>query len=169
MKTGFKPHKSIMSKLDRWRAEGTKRGVDTMADLTRGTIVTHTAEEAAHLSGILAHHAAKYDVKEYGEDKAFGYYGSHHLDLRLPSGHVSEVQVMPAALFHAKHALHKIYSAQRDDFEKGIDNPMMQRQRRLSKLGYQIANKRLPAPANPNVRTALVKATDGRFDFGKIA
>lgn len=55
----------------------------------------------------------KHEEKVKGEDKTYGYYGTHHFDVEI-DGLVIEIQVGTKKLWNFKREAHKIYTANRE-------------------------------------------------------
>jgi hypothetical protein len=108
----IKSLKSIKSKaVDRGKS------LTSIGDIVRGAILFDTSEQAQKFVDEFrrknSSQIADYEFKAKGQDKEFGYYGSHHMDLMI-DGLVVELQVTTKKLWTYKAAAHDIYNNLRD-------------------------------------------------------
>jgi hypothetical protein len=109
--TNIKPAASVISKVKRGKK------IEQIGDMVRGAVLlpdSKSVDEFAKMfvrknQGIID----KLDIKKFGEDKTYGYYGSQHIDLVI-SGLRVELQVMTQKLWKMKHYAHQIYTKTRD-------------------------------------------------------
>lgn len=146
--TDVKSMSSIHDKLSRWHQAAVEkglphaRGIDTMGDVLRGTILLHSPGEVAHVHDHLFHPSKKVEIKRKGEDPEFGYYGSSHYDLHTHAGITAEVQVMTHRLWEGKHVLHDIYTRYRNKDERAKADPaVVAKHMRISRLGFDALNR----------------------------
>lgn len=138
-----KPLASIHDKLDRWAQDpkNANRHINTMGDALRGTILVHDLGDMHDLHKHLYDPSAKVEIKNRGEEPNFGYYGSHHFDLKTAGGITAEVQVMHHRLYEGKHVLHKIYDHYRNPANRrGVDPMLIARHMKLSRVGFVALN-----------------------------
>lgn len=92
------------------------RSIASLGDIVRGAILFETKKEADDfVAGLIRKNkqmVVDYEEKKRGEDRTYGYYGSHHLDLNIDGLYV-ELQVMTRKLWSYKEAAHDIYKANR--------------------------------------------------------
>ena len=104
--TDKKTEKSFIDK-----AYTRKKGVN-IDDVVRGAILCKTEEDLKATIKNLYKNAQifEHEVKDDKQNE-YGYFGSHHLEVRLKStGVVAEVQVMTKKLWTVKHEAHKVYT-----------------------------------------------------------
>jgi ppGpp synthetase/RelA/SpoT-type nucleotidyltranferase len=150
VKAGIKPDESIDSKLKRWSHPSINRDITTMFDVLRGMIVVEDEEAAKRVVDFLSRGpvVAKYEYKSHPKD-AYGYYGSHHLDLYLPEFRtVAEIQIMTRRLKAYKGVAHKIYTKHREN-QNGPPPEEAARSRQIFSLANRpkIVLKRKPDPS----------------------
>ena len=114
-KARIKPMASIVDKV---MARG--KGFGGMADLVAGMILVNTQEEVDAIVKVFSRKMSGMVVgienKEKGTGGELGYYGSSHVDIRLPqSGVVAELQLMTKKLEAYKKPAHDIYSKYRSE------------------------------------------------------
>jgi hypothetical protein len=103
--------KSIGSIIDKVIGRG--KNIMKISDLVRGAVLFKDKEEMnkwiADFRRKYSSYIDAYEFKEKGSDPTFGYYGSHHFDLKI-DGLTVELQVMPAKLWKYKDTAHGIYN-----------------------------------------------------------
>ena len=130
----FKTVSSIISKV-----VNRKKSIFNISDLIRGAVLLKTQDDVNNFvinfrrknSNIIQ----KYEEKEKGIDKTYGYYGSHHFSLNI-NDLTCELQVMTQKLWNYKEEAHKIYQQTRDKGE------VTKQDMELSKKIFNIGNLR---------------------------
>lgn len=93
------------------------RGIDlkVMNDILRGAVITDDKESQEAVVKELKERAevVYYSYKEFGTYKHTGYYGGHHLVIKLSNSVYQELQVMPKMLWIQKEMQHKFYQKSR--------------------------------------------------------
>lgn len=143
-KARIKPEKSIVDKVI-----NRGKGFEGLADLVGGMILVDTQEEVdeivKHFRKKLAGSVIEIEKKEKSGDDVFGYYGSSHIDLKLPgTGVVAELQLMTKKLERYKKPAHDIYTKYRSagDVRKAITPEEGHQSRMLFHKGNQSRNLR---------------------------
>ena len=101
--------KSEKSFIDKAFTRGKGVNID---DVVRGAILCKTEDDLKATLKNLYKNAQifEHEVKDDKQNE-YGYYGSHHLEIRLKkTGVVAEVQVMTKKLWTVKHEAHKVYT-----------------------------------------------------------
>lgn len=104
----LKSLKSIINKvIDRGKS------IFTVGDLVRGALLFNNPKELNDWIGTFkrnaSSHITSYEYKKKGEDKTYGYYGTHHFTLHF-DGFDSELIVSTKKLWRYKEEAHKIYT-----------------------------------------------------------
>lgn len=114
--------KSLSSILDKVLERN--KSIFRIADLIRGALLFPDAESAQKWVDDFRKKnpsmISDYEFKSKGSDKAFGYYGSHHMDLNIDGMDV-ELQIMPKKLWTYKEPAHHIYNRWRST--TGVPDP----------------------------------------------
>jgi hypothetical protein len=102
--------KSINSIIDKTLVRG--KDIMRLGDLVRGAILFKNKGDMdvwnKDFQRKYSRFITDYEFKSKGSDKTYGYYGSHHYDLKI-DGLTVELQVMPVKLWKYKEAAHGIY------------------------------------------------------------
>jgi ppGpp synthetase/RelA/SpoT-type nucleotidyltranferase len=110
-----------------------------ISDLVRGAVLFKNGDEMdnwiSDFKRKYSPYISSYEFKDKGSDPKFGYYGSHHFDLKI-DGMTVELQVMPAKLWKYKIAAHNIY----DKWRSSI-TPVPEIEKQLSKYLFNLGNK----------------------------
>jgi hypothetical protein len=98
-------------------------------DLLRGAVLMKTEDEVNDAVDRLlrTQKIVEYEKKNRGEDKTFGYYGSHHFTILIDSLMV-EVQVMTQRLWSYKEWGHEIYTQYRSSGGPDLKGMRMSKQ-----------------------------------------
>ena len=131
--TNIKPLKSVISKVKRGKS------VEDIGDMVRGAVLMpdggYVNEFVKSFVRKNAGIIAKHEIKKFGSDKNYGYYGSQHIDLVI-NGVKVELQVMTQKLWKMKHYAHKIYTKTRENVNGATESDKIQ-----SKNIFKIGNK----------------------------
>lgn len=131
--TRIKPLKSTINKvIDR------KKKLSALGDLVAGSIYAREEDAPKKLYDHIRRKmkVVDFEAKEKGGDKVFGYYGTYHLGIELPSGVIGEIQLMTKKMSVYKDAAHAIYSANRAKAPGDVAKGDLQQ----SKKFFHIAN-----------------------------
>jgi len=147
---GVKPADSFIDKVF-------KRGVSAgdIHDFLRGAILLKDDYEVEKVVKALKKKAIifKYDYKEKGRDKDYGYYGSHHFKVDI-DGVICEIQVMTKRLWTFKSPAHKVYEKYRSG-DNDIKSKEGQRDSRHSKQLFSKGNASSKKRSNKKRRNRL--------------
>jgi hypothetical protein len=128
--------KSIESIID--KAVVRKKGLLALNDLVRGAVLLETKEDADdYVKTFIRKNKSSviwYEEKQRGQDKEYGYYGSHHIDLII-NGLVVELQVMTKKLWSYKEAAHQIYNANRSKQDGSVSKEDQYDSKKIFSLG----------------------------------
>lgn len=88
-----------------------ERGKSKITDVIRGAILLKTDADVEDVVKNIKRNVPiyEYEYKRKGEDKTYGYHGSHHFLIQVEGGFLAEIQVMTKRLWAFKHEAHKIY------------------------------------------------------------
>ena len=88
-----------------------ERGKSKITDVIRGAILLKTDADVEKVVKNIKRNVPiyEYEYKKKGEDKNYGYHGSHHFLIQVDVGYLAEIQVMTKRLWAFKHEAHKIY------------------------------------------------------------
>lgn len=111
-----------------------------ITDLLRGAILVKDDNDLEKAVKLVKKEftVTEYEYKSKGEDKEYGYFGSHHF-LVLVSGVNAEIQVMTRRLWSYKHQAHQIYTKYRSGSD--VDDAIKQADTKLSKMIFAKGNK----------------------------
>lgn len=132
---------SDIKELDSITDKAVDRGksIVDMNDLVRGAVLFDNKKQADEFVKKFVkknkQSIVEYEEKERGEDKKYGYYGSHHMLINI-EGLLVEIQVMTRKLWSYKKAAHEIYKKTRSQ-EGGMDRF----QRHQSNMFFSMGNK----------------------------
>lgn len=151
-----KKPKSILSKIKRGK------DIDKIHDIIRGAILTKDMEgvEAVRKAIRKNFRIWEEEIKKFGSDKTYGYYGSIHYKVELSKGNIAEIQVMPKSLWNTKAAAHKIYEIERDKIAKNpehANSAEFKSQQKASRDLFRrgMGNKKVGVKNAPNITRDL--------------
>ena len=89
-----------------------KKSASTADDVLRGAILAKTPDQVDMIISLLnkKFNVIDHDFKKQGDDKEFGYFGSHHMSIVMGNGVAVELQVMTKRLWTAKTVAHDVYN-----------------------------------------------------------
>lgn len=152
----IKPKSSIKSKLTR-----SHRTMSTLHDVVRGSIIYKNPEDLEKIKKMVRKSFKIYDEEEKkkGGDTDFGYYGSTHFDVELPSGNIAEIQIMSRSLKNVKGAAHDIYNQEREKVKtdsKYANSDAFNKKKGTSKAIFDrgSGNKRRAVRYGPNITSS---------------
>ena len=128
--------KTLESVIDKTVFRG--KQLSSINDLVRGAVLMQSKKDADNFVDTFLEHnkhiVVGYEEKLRGQDKMYGYFGSHHLDLNI-DGIIVELQVMTSKLWDYKEEAHVIYNKSRMNPE-GTDKFDQYRSKKI----FNIAN-----------------------------
>jgi len=132
--------KSLESFLD--KVVFRKYSPNKITDVVRSAVLVNTENDinVVKKAIIRKFKVIEYEIKEDGEDKEFGYYGSHHFLVEIDSVLV-EIQVMTRRLWAYKEEAHKIYDKYRSS-DKIVDRSVEVADKKLSKRIFNAGNRK---------------------------
>jgi ppGpp synthetase/RelA/SpoT-type nucleotidyltranferase len=137
---GLKPFDSFIDKV-------VKRGkpADQIHDVLRGAILMSTSEDVDRVVKSIAkrYRIYEHEVKDKEHTNEFGYYGSHHFKILVPTktsgGVIAEIQIMTKKLWSYKSVAHDIYTKWRSSEE--IDSDIRAQDVAWSKELFRLGNR----------------------------
>jgi len=129
--------KSLSSFINKTIDRGAKVGKIT--DVLRGAILASTQQDVDRIVKNIKKYSRvkEHRIKEFGSDKKYGYYGSHHFIVQV--GEVlAEIQVMTKKLWTYKHVAHDIYTELRSGSD--LSDAEVKKMLQTSKTMFRIGN-----------------------------
>lgn len=131
--------KSVTSFIDKivYRGKNPAR----ITDVLRGAILAADEEGVKRIINNLKKYSriAEYEYKDFGGDKKYGYYGSHHLLVDV-KGVLAEIQVMTKKLWTYKGEAHQIYDNLRSVKGTAMSDAEIKKMLFKSKQLFRIGN-----------------------------